>query len=549
MTDVAAPSRLAALVDFARREPGQCLAVVLVAACRDLDRAAGAAVAQSAARSGRGPGARARMAARLLEASAAAVVARRPRLPDRRRRARRLPARAARRPRSACMWCGCSAATSSAASTALIAVLALEGIHFFNFSVPKFAHDQMQLPFWALTGLFLYRAIDARPRASTGCSARRLRSRCASGRNTPPSRSPAASRCSCCSIRRARRTLLTPGPVADGARVPRGDRAAISTGWSSTGFMPLRYVDARAKIATHWYHVVTFPLQWTASQIFFLAPAIGLMALALGARAARAGDDDTASRGATSPCWRSGRSPSRRWWRSCSAGCRSRCGAIRCGRSRRSPRCSGSARSPIRCGCDASRPASSWSSSRCRSPMRSSKASSRSCATVPRRRSFPAASSPQTVTQRWREKFDSALPYVGGGEFATNNIAVYSADRPRVIVHADLAHQPVDRSRRPAAPRRRAGVGGRPGRRRGAGADCARLSGSRRAGADHAAAPDLRRARRACSRCACTSPSCRRGRSAQRNAQATPCRPPRPRSRPSGPARRGRRSPDRSRTG
>src|SRR6476620_8017687 len=40
----------------------------------------------------------------------------------------------------------------------LIAVLALEGIHFFNFSVPKFAHDQMQLPFWALTGLFLYRA-------------------------------------------------------------------------------------------------------------------------------------------------------------------------------------------------------------------------------------------------------------------------------------------------------------------------------------------------------------------------------------------------------
>ena len=47
---------------------------------------------------------------------------------------------------------------------ALIAVLALEGIHFFNFSVPKFAHDQMQLPFWALTGLFLYRAI-ARDRA------------------------------------------------------------------------------------------------------------------------------------------------------------------------------------------------------------------------------------------------------------------------------------------------------------------------------------------------------------------------------------------------
>src|SRR4051794_10887165 len=42
---------------------------------------------------------------------------------------------------------------------ALIAVLALEGIHFYNFSVVKFAHDQIQLPFWAFTGLFFYRAL------------------------------------------------------------------------------------------------------------------------------------------------------------------------------------------------------------------------------------------------------------------------------------------------------------------------------------------------------------------------------------------------------
>ena len=42
---------------------------------------------------------------------------------------------------------------------ALIAVVALEAIHFYNFSVVKFAHDQMQLPFWALTGLFFWRAI------------------------------------------------------------------------------------------------------------------------------------------------------------------------------------------------------------------------------------------------------------------------------------------------------------------------------------------------------------------------------------------------------
>ena len=42
---------------------------------------------------------------------------------------------------------------------ALIAVAALAAIHYYNISVVKFAHDQMQLPFWALTGLFFWRAI------------------------------------------------------------------------------------------------------------------------------------------------------------------------------------------------------------------------------------------------------------------------------------------------------------------------------------------------------------------------------------------------------
>jgi Dolichyl-phosphate-mannose-protein mannosyltransferase len=41
----------------------------------------------------------------------------------------------------------------------LIAVLALEGVHYYNFSAVKFNTDQMQLPFRAFTGLFFYRAI------------------------------------------------------------------------------------------------------------------------------------------------------------------------------------------------------------------------------------------------------------------------------------------------------------------------------------------------------------------------------------------------------
>jgi hypothetical protein len=65
----------------------------------------------------------------------------------------------------------------------------------------------------------------------------------------------------------------------------------------------------------------------------------------------------------------------------------------------------------------------------------------------PKATQFPGRLLAETVTRTWREKFGTPLPYVGGGEFATNNVAVYSPDRPHVIVHADLAISPwVDRA-------------------------------------------------------------------------------------------------------
>jgi hypothetical protein len=60
----------------------------------------------------------------------------------------------------------------------------------------------------------------------------------------------------------------------------------------------------------------------------------------------------------------------------------------------------------------------------------------------PKATQFPGRALAEQVTRRWRDKFATALPYVGGGEFATNNIAVYSPDRPHVIVHADLGISP-----------------------------------------------------------------------------------------------------------
>ena len=215
-----------------------------------------------------------------------------------------------------------------------------------------------------------------------------------------------------------------------------------------TGFMPLRYVDARAKIATHWYHVVTFPLQWTASQSSSSLPAIALMALALsGARGAARRRRGPASRAATSPCWRSGRSPSRRW----SALVLGRLPVAMWGYPLWSfaPLAAllwfGPVSEPVRLKrfaagflvdlrrdaarlCDRRRPRAA----RARPPQ--GDAVSR----PPARRDGHAALA--------REIRERRSPYVGGGEFATNNIAVYSPDRPRVIVHADLGISPwIDR--------------------------------------------------------------------------------------------------------
>jgi 4-amino-4-deoxy-L-arabinose transferase-like glycosyltransferase len=42
---------------------------------------------------------------------------------------------------------------------ALVAVLIVDGLHYFNFTAAKFNHDVIQLPFWALAGLSFHGAL------------------------------------------------------------------------------------------------------------------------------------------------------------------------------------------------------------------------------------------------------------------------------------------------------------------------------------------------------------------------------------------------------
>ncbi len=326
----------------------------------------------------------------------------------------------------------------------LIAVAALEGIHFFNFSVPKFAHDQMQLPFWALTGLFLYRGI-VRGRATDWLIAGAALALCFWSKYAAFALAGSLGLFMLFDPV-ARRTLRTAGPwlMALAFLVV----IAPNLNWLvETGFMPMRYVDARAKLATHWYHVVSYPLQWTASQLFFLLPAIGLMALALAGKRTPPAPDDTAAFArryvtvlalgpfaiTTAVALVAGRLPVAMWgyplWSFAPLAVLLWLGPVN---------------EPARL----RRFAAGFLAIFIAMPLAYAAVEGLEPAIRdrPKATQFPGRALAEKVTQAWRAKFSTPLPYVGGGEFATNNIAVHSPDRPRVIVHADVTLSPwVDR--------------------------------------------------------------------------------------------------------
>jgi hypothetical protein len=65
----------------------------------------------------------------------------------------------------------------------------------------------------------------------------------------------------------------------------------------------------------------------------------------------------------------------------------------------------------------------------------------------PKATQFAGKQLAETVTKAWRDKYGTPLRYAAGTEFAVNNIAVYSPDRPHVVVHGRLPLSPwIDRA-------------------------------------------------------------------------------------------------------
>jgi 4-amino-4-deoxy-L-arabinose transferase-like glycosyltransferase len=324
---------------------------------------------------------------------------------------------------------------------AAIAALSLEGTHFYNFSAVKFNHDVLQLPLWTLAAWFLYRALRDARLLDWLAVAVLLAGAFWTKYTVAVFVLPLL--LFVLADRTARRCLRTAGPYV--AALLFFALIAPHLYWLvEQSFLPLQYADARAKLAVHWYQFITFPAQWTFGQLAFLLPTLGLIALVTW-RAPRAlGTDDFDRRYVTTLALGPfaittlmalvlGRLPIAMWgyplWSFAPLAVLLWFGVAT--DTQRLARFAGAflivfAAFPL-----------AYAATEGLEPLVRDR---------PKATQFPGRVLAETVTQRWRDKFNTALPYVGGGEFATNNIAVYSPDRPHVIVHANPAKSPwVDR--------------------------------------------------------------------------------------------------------
>jgi 4-amino-4-deoxy-L-arabinose transferase-like glycosyltransferase len=338
---------------------------------------------------------------------------------------------------------------------ALIAVLALEGLHFFNFTAVKFNHDVLQLPFWALNGLFVYRAITEGRPTDWMLSGVWL----AGAFWTKYSALALAVPIGCVLLFDpfARRTWRTSGPYLMAAVFLVVIAPQL---WWLVGheFLPLHHAVMRAEMARSWSDWVAFPLRWIASQLFFLLPTIGLLALVLAGSQRNEPSSSPASSGfaqryvavlafapfvlVTLGATTLGRLVVATWgyplwtfmplavlmWFNPAVG-----------------------RSQLRSFARAclvvliAMPVAYVAVELFEPFLRD-----RSKATQ-----FPGELLADTITRQWRATTGTPLDYVGGvdfgssgaGEFAANTVAVYSPDRPHVLVHGDSALSPwIDRA-------------------------------------------------------------------------------------------------------
>ena len=160
---------------------------------------------------------------------------------------------------------------------ALVAVLIVDGLHYFSFTAPKFNHDVIQLPFWALAGLAFHAALRDK----------RMRDWCLLGVAGGMAlwakyfvvmlAAPLA--LFLVLDREARPALRTAGPYV-AALIALAIALPHLIWLVDHDFLPFKYAEARAAPVHGFVDHVLHPLNFVAGQIAWLLPS-GLIALPL----------------------------------------------------------------------------------------------------------------------------------------------------------------------------------------------------------------------------------------------------------------------------
>jgi 4-amino-4-deoxy-L-arabinose transferase-like glycosyltransferase len=156
-------------------------------------------------------------------------------------------------------------------AAALAAILIIDGLHFFNFTAPKFNHDVIQLPFWALAGLSFHGALRTGRLGHWAALGVALGLAFWAKYFVVILALPLV--LFILIDRRARRCLATPGPYVAVA-ISLAIIAPHLIWLYDNHWLPLGYATARAKATSGLFDHITRPALFAFAQFFWLLPAI-----------------------------------------------------------------------------------------------------------------------------------------------------------------------------------------------------------------------------------------------------------------------------------
>jgi dolichyl-phosphate-mannose-protein mannosyltransferase len=160
---------------------------------------------------------------------------------------------------------------------ALVAMLIIDGLHYLNYTAAKFNHDVIQLPFWALAGFALHRALRGRQIVDWLLLGLAIGLALWSKYFVAVLAVPIA--LFLLVDRDARKAWATPGPYVAAATALV--TAAPHLIWLvQNDFLPFAYAEHRALPSRGLIDHIWRPLQFLLGQIFFLFPTF-LIALPL----------------------------------------------------------------------------------------------------------------------------------------------------------------------------------------------------------------------------------------------------------------------------